>query len=116
MGQVLREHLSNEYCVISGVFGQGGYRGYDESMGTLGTLDVGDPPPGTLDYELWKLTDSPALLVYLDSPASILFEHQSTRWAGASLVPGSEMVTWTRPALGSNALVFVRKASPSQLL
>lgn len=114
IGQQLRQELEREYAVISGMFGSGGYRGYDESTGALGTLDVGDPPEATLDHELWSQSDSAALLVDLGAPGSILFEPQSTRWAGALLVPGEDMLASVRPAIGSNAIAFVREATPSE--
>lgn len=116
MGQVLREHLSFEYVVISGVFGSGGYRAYSDETTRLDTMDVGDPPEGTLDHELWSHADSPSLLMNLDAPGSVLFEPQTTRWAGALLVPNDEMMITVRPAIGSNAFAFVREATPSEPL
>lgn len=114
MGQVLREHLSFEYVVISGVFGSGSYRGYSDETTRLDTLDVGGPPEGTLDHELWSMTDSTALLVNLDAPGSVLFEPQTTRWAGALLVPNDQMMVRVRPGIGSDAIAFVREATPSE--
>lgn len=116
MGQVLREHLSLGYCVISGMFGSGSYRAFDQGTNRLGTLDVGDPPTGSLDHELWFSTSDSALLVNLDNPGSILFEPQTTRWAGAELVESREMLASVTPAIGSNALAFVREATPSEPL
>src|SRR5690606_24986690 len=114
MGQVLREHLSLEYAVISGVFGSGSYRGFNDATGMLDTLDVGGPPDGSLDLELWDNSNSPALLVNLDAPRSILFEEQITRWAGALLIPTELMIVQVRTAIGSNAIAFVRECTPSE--
>lgn len=116
LGQMLREHLSDDYIVISGMFGSGGYRGFDQDAGVITTTDVGNPPKGTLDHELWSAVDSPAVIANLDSPGAILFESQTTRWAGAAIERNENMITHVHPARGSNAVAFVRQATPSEPL
>lgn len=113
MGQVLRAHLSLEYCVISGVFGSGSYRAINTETSMLESIDVGDPPVNTIDHELWSMHETSALIVDLQAPGTILFEPQTTRWAGAALASSDEMIANVRPALGSNAIAFVREATPS---
>lgn len=114
MGQVLQAHLAAGYVVISGMFGSGSYRGFDLTNGQMGVADVGDPPEGTLEHALWKWTQDPAVFVSLDNPDPSLFKPQSTRWAGAALETSENMNTTVRPAIGSNAIAFVRRATPSE--
>lgn len=113
-GSVLREHLSLAYVVISGVFGSGSYRGYDPGVGGMGTLDVGDPPEGSLDHELYVTSEAAAAVINLRDPDMIRLASQTTRWAGAELVAGEEMILRVRPALGSDAIAFVRNTTPSE--
>lgn len=116
MGQVLREHLSLEYCVISGVFGSGSYRGVNLETNSLESIDVGDPQEYTIDHELWSMDDAAAMIVDLREPDTILFEQQTTRWAGAELASRDDMLTTVHPAVGSDAFAFVREATPSERL
>lgn len=113
-GQVLRAELGFAYVAISGAFGCGSYRAKNPATGELAALDVGDPPEGSIDHELWMASDSPALIVDLQMPGTILFENQITRWGDATLVPAGFMRTNVRPGFGSNAIAFVREASPSE--
>ena len=113
-GTLLREYLALASVVISGVFGSGSYRGYDVGVGGMGVLDVGDPPEGSLDHELYVTSEAAALVINLRAPGSTVLTDQTTRWAGAELVPGEEMILGVRPALGSDAIAFVRRATPSE--
>ena len=80
----------------------------------MGVLDVGDPPEGSLDHELYVTSEAAALVINLRAPGSTVLTDQTTRWAGAELVPGEEMILGVRPALGSDAIAFVRRATPSE--
>lgn len=114
MGQVLKEHLASEYVVVSGVFGSGSYRGFDLQIGRLNTSNVGDPPAGTIDHELWSTIEASAAIVSLNSSRSVLLEKQTTRWAGAAIEQAEDMITPIRPAVGANAIAFVREATASE--
>ena len=114
MGQTLRNRFSCQYVVISGMFGSGGYRGFDQDAAALSIADVGEPPIGSLDFELWNSRTESGLLIDLSSPNAKLFEAQSTRWAGAAIEAPDNMIMNVRPAIGSNAIAFVREASPAE--
>ena len=113
-GLVLRAELSFDYLAISGAFGSGSYRARSLVSEQIEALDVGDPPEGSIDFELWKTSDPPALIVDLEMPGTILFEIQITRWGDASLTPAAFMRTLVRPGFGSNAIAFVRETTPSE--
>lgn len=115
-GLALRAERNLNYIAISGAFGSGSYRARSEASGEMQALDVGHPPAGSIDHYLWSASDSPALIVDLEMPGTILFEDQITRWGDASLLPDALMRTTVRPGLGSNAIAFVRQATPSEPL
>lgn len=120
MGLNLKARFVDDIVIVGIVFGAGGYQGIrvqDGQPAGLDTIDVGEPPAGSLDAALFAASDAPASLLDLgnlpDELQAWFSAPHVSRTAGALLATDTEMQVDLNVVQCFDVLAFVRETTRS---